>query len=126
MGGNILIIDDSSIERKIISQAIKMRLKDVNIFEVDNGLEISNQLLNNDINVCILDIMMPVKDGFEILQEIRGDYNLMDIPVIVCTGLSDNDTIEKALSLGAYDYFSKPLSEEVMKISLPLKTKNAI
>lgn len=126
MGGNILIVDDSPIERKIISQAIKMRLKDVNIFESDNGLNISKQLLQNDINVCILDIIMPIKDGFEILQEIREDCNLMDIPVIVCTGISDNDTIEKALSLGAYDYFSKPLSEEALKISLPLKTKNAI
>lgn len=126
MGRNILIIDDSPIERKIISQAIKIRLKDVNIFESDNGLNISNQLLDNDINLCILDIIMPIKDGFEILQEIRGDCNLMDIPVIVCTGISDNDAIEKALSLGAYDYFSKPLSEEALKISLPLKTKNAI
>lgn len=126
MGRNILIIDDSPIERKIISQAIKMRLKDVNIFESDNGLNISNQLLDNDINLCILDIMMPIKDGFEILQEIREDCNLMDIPVIVCTGISYNDAIEKALSLGAYDYFSKPLSEEALKISLPLKTKNAI
>lgn len=126
MERNILIIDDSPIERKIISQAIKMRLQDVNIFESDNGLNISNQLLDNNINACILDIMMPIKDGFEILQEIREDCNLMDIPVIVCTGISDNDAIEKALSMGAYDYFSKPLGEEALKISLPLKAKNAI
>lgn len=71
MGGNILIVDDSSIERKIMSRIIKGRLKDVNIIEAGNGLDISNKLLENDINLCILDIMMPIKNGFEVLKEIR-------------------------------------------------------
>lgn len=126
MSGNILIIDNSLIERKMIGQVIKERLNDVNIFETDDGLDISNKFLENNINACILDIMMPTKDGFEVLKEIKEDFNLMDIPVIVCTGISDKQAIEKALSLGAYDYFSKPLSEEEMKIYLPLKIKNAI
>lgn len=126
MSGNILIVDDSSIERKIIGQAIKQKLKDVNIFEAENGLDVSDKLIKYDINACILDIMMPIKNGFEVLEEIKENYNLMDIPVIVCTGVSDKEAIEKALNLGVYDYFSKPLSEEAMKISLPLKIKNAI
>ena len=126
MNGNILIIDDSRVERKIITQAIKRRLDNVNVFEADNGLDISNKLLENNINVCILDIMMPIKNGFEVLKEIKEDCNLMDIPVIICTGISDKQGIEKSLNLGAYDYFSKPLSEEAMKTSLPLKVKNAI
>lgn len=126
MGGNILIVDDSSIERKIMSRIIKGRLKDVNIIEAENGLDISNKLLENDINLCILDIMMPIKNGFEVLKEIKDNYKTMDIPVIICTGISDREGIEKALKLGAYDYFSKPLSEEEIKISLPLKIRNAI
>ncbi|AQR94932.1 HD domain-containing phosphohydrolase [Clostridium saccharoperbutylacetonicum] len=126
MRGNILIIDDSSIERKIINQAIKNRLDDINIFEVDNGLDISKKLLENNIHACVLDVMMPQKNGFQVLQEIKEDCNLMDIPVIVCTGISDKAAVEKALSLGAFDYFAKPLTEEAIKISLPLKIKNAI
>lgn len=126
MGGNILIVDDSPIERKIIAEAIKRKLNDITIFEAENGVDISNKLLENDINACILDIMMPIKNGFEVLEEIKKDYNLMDIPVIVCTGISDKEAVEKALNLGVYDYFSKPLSEEAMKISLPLKVRNAI
>ncbi len=126
MMGNIMIIDDSPIERKIIGKAITKRLQDVNIFEAESGLDIQEKLLKNNIHVCILDIIMPIKDGFEILEEIKEDSNLMDIPIIVCTGISNKQAIEKALSLGAFDYFSKPLSEEAMKISLPLKVKNAI
>lgn len=126
MVGNIMIIDDSFVERKVISQSIKERLKDVNVFEEEDGLDICHKLLRKDIHVCILDIMLPEKNGFEILEEIKEDTNVMDIPIIVCTGISDKEAIEKALTLGAYDYFTKPLSEEAIKISLPLKIKNAI
>jgi diguanylate cyclase (GGDEF)-like protein len=126
MIGNIMIIDDSPIERKIIGQVLKSRFQDINIFESDNGLNIADKLMSNCIHVCILDIMMPIKNGFQVLEEMKEDPYLMDIPVIICTGTEDKLAIEKALSLGAYDYFSKPFSEEAMKISLPLKIKNAI
>ena len=48
-------------------------------------MDISNKLLENDINTCILDILMPIKNGFEVLEEIKKDCNLLDIPVIVCS-----------------------------------------
>ena len=74
MSGNILIVDDSDIERKIIAQAIKNRLDDVNIYEARDGFDISSKLLKNNIHVCIMDIMMPVKDGFEVLQEMKDNF----------------------------------------------------
>jgi diguanylate cyclase (GGDEF)-like protein len=126
MIGNVMIIDDSPIDRKIIRQVLEKRLNGINMFESEDGLNIGEKLVSNNINMCILDIMMPVKDGFQILKEMKEDSNLMDIPVIVCTAMEDKKAIEKALTLGAYDYFSKPLSEEAMKISLPLKVKNAM
>ncbi|TGE32191.1 HD domain-containing protein [Desulfosporosinus sp. Sb-LF] len=126
MMGNVMIIDDSPVDRKIISQILETRLKGIKLFEAEDGSNIKEKLISNGIHMCILDIIMPIKNGFEILQEIKDDPILMDIPVIVCTGMEDKYTIEKALTLGAYDYFAKPLSEEVMKISLPLKVKNAI
>jgi diguanylate cyclase (GGDEF)-like protein len=126
MIGTVMIIDDSPVDRKIIRQVLEKRLNDINVLESEDGVDIRHKLLSNKIHMCILDIMMPVKDGFEILEEIKGDTDLMDIPVIVCTGIEDNKAIERALTIGAYDYFSKPLSEEAIKISLPLKVKNAI
>jgi len=124
--GNIMIVDDSPIDRKIISQILKESLRGINVFESEDGLNIHEKLVLNNIQMCILDIMMPNKNGYEILEEMKENPDLMDIPVIVCTGIEDKQAIERALTLGAYDYFSKPFSEEVMKISLPLKVKNAI
>lgn len=126
MVGNIMIIDDSPVDRKIIRHVLEKRLQDVTLLEAEDGIDIADKLSRNNIHVCILDIIMPVKNGFEILEEIKKDPGLIDIPVIVCTGIDEKQAIEKALTLGAYDYFSKPLSEEAMKISLPLKVKNAI
>jgi diguanylate cyclase (GGDEF)-like protein len=126
MPGNILIVDDSPIDKKILRQILERRLKDITIFETDSGIDIANLLVNHNISVCILDILLPGKNGFQILMELKEDAALMHIPVIVCTGINDKQAIEKSLLLGAYDYFSKPLSEEAMKISLPLKVKNAI
>jgi diguanylate cyclase (GGDEF)-like protein len=126
MVGNILIIDDSPIDRKIIRQVLEKKLQHISIFEARDGADVAHQISANNIHVCILDIMMPVKNGFQVLEEIKQDTLLMDIPIIICTGINDNGAIERALLLGAYDYFSKPLGEEAMKISLPLKVKNAI
>ena len=126
MAGNIMIIDDSPLDRKIIRQVLEKNLNDTHFFETENGLDIVDKLLLNTIDVCILDIMMPIKNGFQVLRELRAHPKLMDVPVIVCTGTDDRQAIEKSLSLGAYDYFAKPLSEEAMKISLPLKVQNAV
>jgi len=126
MNSNIMIIDDSLIDRKFIRKILENKLSNITIFEAENGLNINETLKSNKIHMCILDIMMPIKDGFQVLIDMKHDLYVMDIPVIVCTGMEDKKAIEKALSLGAYDYFSKPLSEENIKTSLTLKVKNAI
>ena len=128
MTSNIMIIDDSPVDRKIIRQILEKKLQGIgiNVFEAEDGININNKLVSNNIQMCILDIMMPVKDGFQVLKEMKEDACVMDIPVIVWTGTQDKQAIEKALTLGAYDYFPKPLSREAMRTSLPLKVKNAI
>lgn len=126
MNRNVLIIDDSVVDRSIMSMIIKKNIPEVKVFESEDGLDIRNLIIENDIKVCILDLKMPKKDGYSILAEMKKDKHMMNVPVIVCTGVIDTNSLEKVLTLGAYDYFSKPLSEEAMKISLPLKVINAI
>lgn len=126
MESKILLIDDSPIDRKMIKMTLKKRLGDIEIHELDNGFDVIKKIKELNISMCIVDVVMPKKDGFQVLEEIKNDSSVKDIPVIICTGIKENNAIERALELGAYDYFSKPFSDEVLKISLPLKVKNAI
>lgn len=123
---NILVIDDSPIDRKIIKLALESKLNEINLIERDNANNIHELLYTGQIDVCILDIMMPDKNGLDLLKEIKENECHKDIPVIVCTGLDDVEIIEKSLMLGAYDCFFKPLGRKEIAISLPLKVKNAI
>lgn len=85
MTSNIMIIDDSPFDRKIIKQILEKKLQDIIVFEAEDGININNKLVSNNIQMCILDIMMPIKDGFEVLKGMKEDACVMDIPVIVMT-----------------------------------------
>lgn len=126
MQSNILIVDDSIVDRNLIGRIIMKNIPEAEIYESKDGMNLKAMLLEFDIKVCILDLKMPLIDGYSVLEEIKNDLDLMDIPIIVCTGMRTVDSLEKVLMLGAYDYFSKPLTEEAMKISLPIKVRNAI
>ena len=69
-------------------------------------------------DLVLLDLLMPKKDGFEVLEEIRDNQELRDLPVIVLSNLGGDEDIKKALALGANDYYVKtqhPMSEIVEK-----------
>jgi len=123
---NILIVDDISTNRKVIRLILKKLLQNIEIIEAENAFIAMDILLSQEISVVILDIMMPVKSGIELLSEIKDVGKLKNIPVIMCSAINEMDSVEKALSLGALDYFTKPLTDEQFRITLPLKVKNAL
>ena len=102
---NILIVDDD----KEIVKAIEIYLerKKYQIFKAYDGIEALEQIKKNDINLIILDIMMPNKDGIETLTEIRKDKN---IPVILLSAKSEDIDKIHGLNLGADDYITKPFN----------------
>ena len=122
----ILIVDDSMVDRSIISKIILKYLPDAIIYESSDGADVEATILQEDIMLCILDLKMPGRGGLDILASIKSNKQIMDVPVIVCSGVLDTEILTKVLTLGAFDYFTKPLSEEVMKIALPLKVKNGV
>lgn len=126
MKQKILIIDDSEVDRKIIGRLIQRVIPGVDVIESENGLDVQALMAHHEIITCILDLRMPMIDGVEILRQLKGNAETADIPVIVCTGVADMEIMERVLLLGAYDYFTKPYSEEAMKYALPLKIRNAV
>lgn len=102
---NILVCDDD----KEIVNAIEIYLskEGYNILKSYNGEEALKILKNNTIHLIILDIMMPVKDGLETLNEIRKTES---IPVIMLSAKSEDEDKINGLNLGADDYVTKPFN----------------
>jgi len=112
MALKVLVVDDDFINRKLI-QALLKRHSDLvsEIVEAENGSEALQTLRDNpDIDLILLDILMPVLDGKEFLKIFRSDPENSRIPVIV---LSTDDTQKNAVfDLGAEDFIIKPISED--------------
>lgn len=126
MMNNILIVDDVSVNRKLISKILSKRMKDINIIEAESGHEALALLSKVNISVIILDIVMPDMDGLEVLEKIKADTQFANIPVIMCSAANEMENVDKALSLGALDFFTKNLTEEQRRITLPMKVQNAL
>lgn len=125
MAYEILIADDILINRRVIKTALK-DIGDVIFHEAEDGNAAMRYVLEKDINLIILDLMMPEKNGFEVLHELKYTEKYRLVPVIIYSVLDDIDNIHRALEMGAYDYFTKPLTVEQVKTVLPFKVKNAI
>ncbi len=125
MAYTILVVDDVAFNRTVLKAALK-DMEDVSFADAVNGVQALEMMETNDVSLVILDLMMPEKNGFDVLREMRQDHRLKDIPVIVYSAMDEIDSISEALSLGAYDYFTKPLKPKQMNVILPMKVKNAI
>src|SRR3989344_2433257 len=74
---------------------------------VENGNQLLDAMRQRKPDLVLLDLIMPVKDGFEALSEIRADENLKTVPVIVLSNLGQEEDIKRAKDLGANEYFIK-------------------
>lgn len=120
----ILIVDDARINREVLK--IALRPGGYRIIEAENGQEAVDKILSHEVDLVLLDLMMPVMDGFEFLAWHKDQPAYAPIPVIVNSALDDFTSLQRALGMGSYDYFTKPLNEQDLRIVLPLKIKNAI
>jgi len=125
MGYKILIVDDVAVNRAVMRVALQT-IEDAEFIDAVNGVQALGILDEQEISLVILDLMMPLKDGFEVLREMKSTPTQWDIPVIVYSGNEDVESVNEALELGAHDYFTKPLKPREMKVILPMKVKNAL
>lgn len=101
----ILLAEDD----KFISMAYQAGLESAE-FEVllaSDGDEALNVIKKENVNLVLLDLMMPKKNGFEFLEEINKDESLKKIPVIVLSNLGQESDIKRCKELGAVDYLIK-------------------
>ncbi len=126
MKHKVLIADDQKINRVLIKKTLSQTLDDLEFFEADNGEKVIELLAEQSIDLIILDLVLPVLDGYQVLKAVKQNPDYQDIPVIVNSELKDIKAIEKILIEGVSDYFKKPLSPKAMNTILPLKARNAL
>ena len=110
MTANILVADDSTTVVKIVSLAL--RFKGYRVAAANNGKEALDALRREAFDMAIIDLMMPVMDGLELLSIIKKDDNLKDIPVIIFASEDDEESRKKSMELGADSYIAKPFQPQ--------------
>ena len=126
----ILVVEDNEDHARLIIRTLKKANLMNAITHLKNGEEAINFLRKEENYsdneqlvpmLILLDVKMPLKNGFQVLEVIKSDDKLKEIPVVMLTTTSSNDDIAKAMRMGANDYIVKPVkftdfTEKVSKL----------
>ncbi len=120
----ILIVEDSPTMRQLLVFALR-RLKDVEIVEAQDGMDGLRRVSSDHFDLALIDINMPVMDGLKLISLIRSEESLREIPIVVITTEGANEDRERALSLGANEYLTKPIkANRVLTVAKSLLKKD--
>jgi len=110
----ILVVDDFSTMRRIVKNLLK-QLGYENIEEAEDGDQGYSKLKNGGFGFVVSDWNMPNLDGLGMLQKIRTDPELKDLPVLMVTAEAEKEKVITAIQAGVNNYIVKPFSGEVLK-----------
>ncbi|MGD9982475.1 MAG: putative bifunctional diguanylate cyclase/phosphodiesterase [Hyphomonadaceae bacterium] len=124
--GRILLVDDQAQNRDMLGRRLERRGYEVVLRETAVGVE--DVIAELDIELVLLDWMMPERSGLDALTGIRERFDAEHVPVIVVTALDDGDIVSKALEGGANDYITKPIDLRVLtaRVKAQLDRRQAV
>lgn len=114
--GQILVVDDNRMNRIKLSRGLEQQGHTVGLAE--DGQQALDMLKGEAYDVVLLDIIMPGMDGYEVLERVKGDPQLRDIPVIVISALDEVDSAVRCIEMGAEDYLPKPFNPVLLRARL--------
>jgi CheY-like chemotaxis protein len=118
----ILFIEDESALQKTFRNVLeKEGYEMISALDGESGLRLAK---SQKPDLILLDLILPRKDGFEVLNELKSDESTKEIPVIVLTNLEDIESVERAIELGATTYLVKAqytLEEVIQKVKKALE-----
>lgn len=109
MNETILVVEDEAKLRTLISDYLMD--EDYNVLQADNGIAAMEILKKSNVDLVLVDILMPYKDGYSVVKSIRKTYNM---PIIILTALSSEEQRLRGYDVGADDYMTKPFSPKVL------------
>jgi CheY-like chemotaxis protein/drug/metabolite transporter (DMT)-like permease len=114
MGTRVLVVDDSASSRRKLVLALRSLGHEA--AEADSGEVALSKMAGVELDLVLLDILMPGMDGFAVLRHMQADATLAEIPVLVISGLDgDADSVAKAIELGASDFLPKQFEPAVFR-----------
>ncbi len=113
-GPAVLVVDDNEDNRYTLIQRLK-REGYTNLTTAENGQQALELLAQQSFDLVLLDIMMPVMNGFEVLEHIKCDMALRDTPVIMISAVDEMDSIVRCIQMGAEDHLPKPFNAALLK-----------
>jgi two-component system chemotaxis sensor kinase CheA len=111
-GKRVLLVDDDI--RNLYALSAVLEVKGLDITSAQNGKEALELLQNTEkkFDIVLMDIMMPVMDGYEAIRAIRKNNNLKNIPIIALTSKAQAEDRQLCIDAGANEYMSKPIDHE--------------
>ena len=106
----ILLADDEEDIKTVIS--LYLSSKGYEVITAYDGLDAIDKAKTEKPDLILLDVMMPIMNGFEVCQKLKDDAETQNIPIIMLSAAAQSDTITKSLELGAKDYIVKPFEPE--------------
>jgi DNA-binding response OmpR family regulator len=111
---NILLVEDDLNFGSVLNDFLN--LHSYNVVLAKNGIEGLEKFKKNEFGLCILDVMLPFKDGFTLAREIREINN--DVPLFFLTAKTLKDDVLKGYKLGADDYLTKPFDSDILLLKI--------
>lgn len=112
----ILVVDDTEANRKLLTWILED--EGHSVIEARDGQQAVNMFRQHEPDLVLMDVMMPVMDGFEATQAIKEYLGGRYVPIIFLTALSDDASLAKCLSIGGDDFLSKPINEQVLQAKI--------
>lgn len=113
----ILVVDDSRLNRMTLNRILSVQYQ---VLEAEDGREGLNMLAQHldEIAAIILDLKLPVMDGFEFMEECGNHQEFRNIPIVIATGDLELETEQRCLSMGAWDMLRKPYHPSILRLRL--------
>lgn len=115
-GAHLLVVDDNKVNRLLLAR--QLAVQGHRAAQAENGRVALEMLRREPFDLVLLDMEMPEMDGFQVLEQMKGDLALRDIPVIVTSSLEGLDSVVRCIELGAEDYLHKPVNPVLLKARL--------
>jgi CheY-like chemotaxis protein len=117
--GRVLVVDDAAINLKLLERALRNEgYEPVLAANGSEALALLGSDVGHSVDLVLLDILMPILDGYETLAAIKADPALRHLPVIMITAVEETESAVRCIELGATDYLPKPFNAAILRARL--------